>query len=151
MYQHELQLERIALHEAAHVVMFFNLDRKFDFVTINPTPNYAGHVYWTGPPREADPFNSALIACAGMVAERMKYGNHLEAAPENEHDDTKTMIKMVGLAFGTKPFDLACSEAVKTTQYILKCRWWQVENIAKALLEKGGLTYDECKEVMKKY
>lgn len=154
MYRDESHLQRVAYHEAAHVCLLFNAQRKFEFVTINPAPKYAkygGYVYGIeGLNEDALAFQNAMISAAGMIGERMAYGDCYDQPTDVEHSDLTALINSVRKAYGSND-QLGFDEVVSVTNYVLKHCWFQVDKIAMALLQRGGLNYDECKAILEKY
>lgn len=149
-YYHNKFWERVAYHEAAHAILALNAGREFNYITINPANNLDGYVHGVSEySNEAHAFENALIAAAGIVAERMKYGTHTEQDPSLKYNDVSMMTQMTKRAYPHN-FELGCAKITETTHYILKVRWPAVEQIAKALLEKHTLTYNDVQQILSK-
>lgn len=133
-------MDRTAYHEAGHAVACIAQGIKFRYVTIIPNDEGAnGHIKYCMVRIPEYATNRTLIkhgikTLAGTCAEKIKFGRYSHGFASDRENAVDYYIK-AGIE-NVNPYFLK-------TETLLKNHWSKVERIAKALLHKKTLTYNE--------
>ena len=159
IHDREKHRKHTAYHEAGHVIADLSFGYRFTFVTIRPeeSEEYEGVVYGSTRGRAS---NLAVVQLAGIVASAKAAGYDPWADPPRFDDDSAdiaTADNFIGnwTAFLQKTYGEASYkeqlwiETENTTRQLVDRNWNAIEVIARALMEKETLSYEDAIAILR--
>ncbi len=146
--------EKTAYHEAGHALAMIHHKRKFEYVSIVPEGRFLGHVRVNEPGREiylGDLVIDVLVLFAGIAAERQYLKTKYPHKKFNEsyffnpiRKDIHDIRELTRAFFKNEEEELRFLQWVyyRTDQKVIQM-WGPIEKLAKALLKKPVITYEE--------
>lgn len=142
-----MDVERVAYHEAGHVVVCILLDIPFKYVTIVPTGDSGGHVRMLD--SKVNMKECLALLCSGSVAEHLKFGEQLVGQNSFAGGDVLGMDTCISCL--PEPYVKEfMEEAIRDTIKLLKddAAWLFVVGVATALMQKKTLTFREVYDLL---
>lgn len=147
-------LERVAFHEAGHALLMIHFKMPFEYISIIPNPKFLGHIKHTPNP-ETD-INSlvkeVMVLYAGTITEQIYLKrNGLDEKESNLRQGASgDSLEIKNLVQGFFPEDeeqqkLFVDWVFYRTMQKVKKAWPSIEILAKALLKKPVITYQELR------
>jgi ATP-dependent Zn protease len=135
-----------AYHEAGHAVAVERLGYPVLQATIRVSDDFAGAVTWDVP-GHLPLTDRAVIAMAGEIAQRLRYGRLTTCEWLGCSQDAQNWRTLVeGLP--AESAERALRHTRRETRRMLREHWADVESVAQALIERETLTGDEVRALL---
>lgn len=130
-------INRVILHESAHAAMALVLGKKFEYVSVIPSGEFAGAVYNIV---QNDPFHDAIVSAAGYCAETLRYGSYDGNTARQDLEDITNKVSKYCPAYDLTQ---GCNDVRLQAIELLKKNWKLVELVESGLKERKKLSYNE--------